>query len=119
MQIKSVVIVGGGSSGWMSAAALSKLCPQLEITLVESKNVKTVGVGESTLGHINRFLRMLDLKDEDWMKQCNATYKSSIKFTDFRKPGTYFHYPFGEYDLSLTKNGIMDCISKTLHGLMY
>ena len=73
MNIKSVCIVGGGSSGWMTAAALSKLCPHLEITLVESKKVKTVGVGESTLGHINKFLDMLDLKDEDWMAECNAT----------------------------------------------
>ena len=58
MQINTVTIVGGGSSGWMTAAALAKLCPHLDITLVESKNIKTVGVGESTLGHINKFIRM-------------------------------------------------------------
>lgn len=107
-QINSICIAGGGSAGWMTAALLSKKCKNIKITLIESPNVPTIGVGESTLGHINKFLNMLELKDEDWMKQCNATYKSSIKFTDFRKPGTYFHYPFGEYDLSLTKNGIMD-----------
>ena len=95
MQIKKVVIVGGGSSGWMTAAALSKLCPHLEITLVESNKVGTVGVGESTLGHINKFLNLLDLKDEDWMPACNATYKNSIRFTNFRKnDGTFFEYPF-------------------------
>ena len=80
-KIESVVIVGGGSSGWMTAAALSKLCPHLEIALIESPNIKTVGVGESTLGHINKFLHLLDLKDEDWMPACNATYKNSIRFT--------------------------------------
>ena len=96
MKIESVVIVGGGSSGWMTAAALSKLCPNLEIALIESKNVKTVGVGESTLGHINRFLHLLGLKDEDWMPYCNATYKNSIRFTNFREnDGTHFEYPFG------------------------
>jgi len=95
MKIESVCIVGGGSSGWMTAAALSKLCPNLEIALIESPTVKTVGVGESTLGHINRFLDLLDLKDEDWMAECNATYKNSIRFTNFREnDGTHFEYPF-------------------------
>ena len=74
MKTKTVTIVGGGSSGWMAAAALSKLCPFLDITLIESETVGTVGVGESTLGHINKFLALLDLKDEDWMADCKATY---------------------------------------------
>lgn len=95
MQIKTVTIIGGGSSGWMTAAALSKLCPHLDITLVESDKVGTVGVGESTLGHINKFFSLLDLKDEDWMPACNATYKNSIRFTNFREgKGESFEYPF-------------------------
>lgn len=95
MQVKTVTIVGGGSSGWMTAAALAKLCPHLKVTLVESPRIGTVGVGESTLGHINRFLQMLDLQDEDWMAACNATYKNSIRFTNFRdNDGTSFEYPF-------------------------
>lgn len=95
MKVKKVVIVGGGSSGWMTAAALAKLCPHLDITLVESEKVGTIGVGESTLGHINKFLNMLDLKEEEWMPACNATYKNSIRFTNFRQnDGTYFEYPF-------------------------
>lgn len=95
MQIKTVTIVGGGSSGWMTAAALSKLCPHLDVTLVEAPNIGTVGVGESTLGHINKFFALLGLKDEDWMAACNATYKNSIRFTNFRdNDGTHFEYPF-------------------------
>jgi len=95
MQIKTVMIVGGGSSGWMTAAALSKLCPHLKVSLVESKKIGTIGVGESTLGHINKFFGMLGLKDEDWMAECNATYKNSIRFTNFREnDGTHFEYPF-------------------------
>ena len=96
MHIKTVTIVGGGSSGWMTAAALAKLCPHLDVTLIESEIVTTIGVGESTLGHINKFLHLLDLKDEDWMAACNATYKNSIRFTNFREgKGESFEYPFG------------------------
>ena len=95
MLIESVCIVGGGSSGWMTAAALSKLCPHLQIALVESPNIKTVGVGESTLGHFNKYLRLLGLEDEDWMAACNATYKNSIRFTNFaQKDSGSFEYPF-------------------------
>lgn len=106
--IQRVTIIGGGSSGWMAAAYLSKKLKFLEITLVESKKIGTIGVGESTLGHINKFLDSLELKDEDWMAECNATYKTSIKFTDFRTKNSYFHYPFGSFNLNGTKNGIMD-----------
>ena len=108
MQVKTVTIVGGGSSGWMTAAALSKACPHVEITLVESPTVGTVGVGESTLGHINKFLHLLGLKDEDWMAACNATYKNSIRFTNFREnDGTHFEYPFSAgLDFTDKPNGI-------------
>ena len=95
MGVESLVIVGGGSSGWMSAAALSKLCPHIDITIIESPNIKTVGVGESTLGHITKFLDLLGLEDKDWMAECNATYKNSIRFTNVREnDGTSFQYPF-------------------------
>jgi len=110
MKIKTVTIIGGGSSGWMTAAALAKLCPHLDVTVVESPNIPTVGVGESTLGHFNTYLQMLDLKDEDWMPACNATYKNSIRFTNFRKKdGTHFEYPFiSGFDYSYSPNGLAD-----------
>lgn len=108
-QIKKICIVGGGSAGWMTAAMLSKKLKNIELSLVESPKVSTVGVGESTLGHINRYLDMLELKDSDWMAECNATYKTSIRFTDFReKDGTSFQYPFGTMLFDHTSNGIMD-----------
>ena len=100
MRIKNICIVGGGSSGWMTAAALTKLLPDMNVTLVESKNISTVGVGESTLTYLNRFLNLLGLEDKDWMSYCNATYKVSIKFTDFAGKGKNYHYPFGARDFS-------------------
>lgn len=108
MKVNKIVIVGGGSSGWMTAAALCKNFPQIDITLIESKDIKTMGVGESTLGQFNHYLGLIGLKDEDWMKECGATYKVSIKFTDFREIGSVFHYPFGLHNAENMPRGL-DC----------
>jgi hypothetical protein len=112
MKVENVVIVGGGSSGWMTCAALLKLCPWINVVLVESDK-PTVGVGESTLGHFNKYLSALGLKDEDWMPACNATYKNSIQFTNFREIGTTFQYPFGMYDYTDTIEGMKDWFDLT------
>ena len=103
MQINSIIIVGGGSSGWFTASMLATKCPEIDVTLIESPNVPTIGVGESTILNINWFINALGMKDEDWMPQCDATYKATIKFTDFYKKGEYFHYPFGPEDHEGTK----------------
>ena len=96
MKVKSICIVGGGSSGWMTAAALLKNFEDMEITLVESSDIPTIGVGESTIGSINDYLRNLELEDEDWMSFCNATYKTSIDFQNWDGKGTRVRYPFGD-----------------------
>ena len=110
--IKSICIVGGGSSGWMTAAAIAKTLPNIKLTLVESPTVPTIGVGESTIGHINQYLNLLGITDTDWMAACNATYKTSIKFVDFRETPTAdphsFHYPFGFMDLTEKPRGAME-----------
>jgi len=93
MQTNKIVIVGGGSAGWMTAATLRKGLPHKSIKLIESKNVPLVGVGESTLGHINRWRKFVGIEDKDFMPRTNASYKHSIKFSGWSdKP---FHYPFG------------------------
>jgi tryptophan halogenase len=92
MKISSIIIVGGGSSGWMTCAALRENFKNLKITLIEPKNAKTIGVGESTLPQINDFLKLCNLKDGDFMPHSNATYKLSIKFNNFNTRGS-FHYP--------------------------
>lgn len=106
MKVENIVIVGGGSSGWMTAAALLKLCPWMNVVLIESDK-PPIGVGESTLGHFNKYLIALGLKDEDWMPACNATYKNSIQFTDFSEIGSTFQYPFGKFDFT-NKDGLKD-----------
>lgn len=97
MAFGSILVVGGGSAGWMSAATLIKKFPNSNITLVESSDVPTVGVGESTLGFIRDWTNYLGLDDKDFIKHTNGSYKLSIKFTDFyEKDSGGFHYPFGD-----------------------
>ena len=99
--IKSVVILGGGSSGWCSAAALSKFCPELDITVIESDTIPTIGVGESTIQYFNHFIKLLGLRDQDWMPKCAATYKNAIRFSNF-KPDHYYYAPFYEMPVNNT-----------------
>tara|TARA_B110000208_G_scaffold110363_1_gene136421 strand:+ start:1981 stop:3585 length:1605 start_codon:yes stop_codon:yes gene_type:complete len=108
MDVKSICIVGGGSAGWMTAATLCKFTPNIKVTLIESSEVGVIGVGESTLGHFNNFLNAMEIKDEDWMAECNATYKTSIKFTNWNKEGEAFQYPFGSLDFSEAPRGTSD-----------
>jgi len=109
MNINNIVIVGGGSSGWMAAAFLIKNFPEKSITLVESNSIPTVGVGESTLADITNFRDYLGIEEKDFMRSTDASYKMSIKFTDFyEKNAGSFHYPFRYPNLSNTKNGLLD-----------
>ena len=92
-----ICIVGGGTAGWMSAATFVRVFPlQFEVTLVESPDIKTSGVCESTLESINKWLNELGIKDVDFLNHVDGTFKHSIKFTNFyRKDSGSFHYPFG------------------------
>ena len=95
-KIKNIVIVGGGSAGWMTASTLIRFFPDNNITVIESPNIPTVGVGESTLGGIRNWTHALGIEEKDFMTHTNASYKMSIKFTDFyNKDEGGFHYPFG------------------------
>jgi len=96
MKTENIVIVGGGSSGWMTATTLLSQFPNKNITLIESPNIATVGVGESTLVSINRWLHLVGIKDTDFLTHVDGTIKLSIQFENFyRKDSEAFHYPFG------------------------
>jgi tryptophan halogenase len=84
MDIKSICIVGGGSAGWITALSILKNLPSIQLTLVESKDIKTVGVGESTQPGVLRFFNeYLNLEERDWMKFTDATYKVGGDFRNF------------------------------------
>jgi tryptophan halogenase len=107
--INNIVIVGGGTSGWMAAATLIKFFPQKHITLIESPDIPTIGVGESTTQFIRTWVKMLDIDDKEFMKECDATYKLSIKFNDFNYLGDGgFHYPFSSPYLEGCTWGLWD-----------
>ncbi len=95
---KSVVIVGGGSAGWMTASYLKKAAPTVNVTVIESAAIKTIGVGEATFSTIKLFFDFLGLAEHDWMPSCNATYKLAIKFANWRRDGGSFYHPFQRYE---------------------
>ena len=83
MKFDNIMVVGGGSAGWMTAATLIHQYPNKKITLIESPDYPTVGVGESTIGGINEWLSYLKIEDTDFMPYCDASYKLSIRFENF------------------------------------
>lgn len=109
MSINKIVVVGGGSAGWMTASTLIKAFPDKKIYVIESKDVPLIGVGESTLGEIRRWTRFIGLEEKDFFKQTDASYKLSIKFTDFyKKDSGSFHYPFGQPFVDKNRNPFHD-----------
>ena len=98
---KKIVIVGGGSSGWMAASYLAKALPNLEsITVVESERIGTIGVGEATFSTLKLFFDFLGLQEPDWMPHCSAAYKLAIRFVNWRSVEGHFYHPFQRFDMA-------------------
>ncbi|MET0236206.1 MAG: tryptophan halogenase family protein [Kibdelosporangium sp.] len=92
---RRVVVVGGGTAGWMTASYLrAAFGDGIQITLVESKNVSTIGVGEATFSTVRHFFEYLGLAEHEWMPECSATYKLAIRFENWHKQGEHFYHPF-------------------------
>jgi len=93
-----LIVLGGGSAGWMAAAGLRKLLGEdYEITLIESDEIGIVGVGEATLPHIKLFNDMLGLDEAEFMRETGGTFKLGIEFRGWFRPGESYIHPFGAF----------------------
>lgn len=100
---KHIVIVGGGTAGWMAAASLTKYLQEqpTKITVIDSKNITTVGVGEATIPNIVQYNRNLGIDEATFIKATNATFKLGIQFENWSKLGTTFFHPFSDYGITI------------------
>jgi len=96
--VKNVVIIGGGTSGWMCAAAIARMAPShMSTTLVESEDIGVIGVGEATIPTLMEFNDFLGLKENDILRECQGTFKLGIELVDWLKVGERYFHPFGFY----------------------
>lgn len=102
--VKSVVVLGGGSSGWMSACYIERILanfnvPDANVTLIESKDIGIIGVGEATLNDLKQTLQFIGIDERAFMINCHATFKNGIKFVNWRDDPAkfgrhHFYHPF-------------------------
>ena len=98
-KIKNVVIVGGGTAGWITASLLVKVLGKaINITLVESSKIGTIGVGEATIPPIIPFNGALGIKEADFLKATKGTIKLGIQFENWGKVGDSYMHAFGDIE---------------------
>ena len=95
--LRSICIVGGGTAGWMAASLLSSVLSgsKIKITLIESPDIATIGVGESTVPSIMEFLRVCQINLKEFIQSTSGSFKLGIRFDDWSMPGENFFHPFG------------------------
>ena len=93
---RRIVVAGGGTAGWMAAAAISRtLGKVVDVTLVESDAIGTIGVGESTIPPLVTYNRLLGINEAEFMRATNATFKLGIMFDDWKDVGESYFHSFG------------------------
>ena len=90
-KVNKIVVLGGGAAGWFTAGYLKLKNPEIDVTLIESKKVGILGVGESTIPQLGDFFREMGIHERDWMASSNSIYKLGNKFVGWNIPGKRHH----------------------------
>jgi tryptophan halogenase len=118
--IKDIVIVGGGTAGWMTALYAKKALPAHNITLVESEEIGILGAGEGTIPFFINFLDFLNIPLSRLVKYADATMKNGIKFTNWNNDGKHYYHSFDSFnDLSIKAINLSPYVSKTNVGMLH